>query len=105
MFYINFIGTDRFNHAELFLWTYPFATMVFSIIMGFFIGMGETRKNSFIDESVGLFLATFFHATFYFCFITSDLRLFGLTTIGFIMIGFGLLVKSVNLKEISNSKK
>ena len=99
LFYLGFIGTERFNHQELFLWTYPFATLVFSIILGFFLGMGETRKNSFIDEMVGLFLAVFFHATFYFCFVTADLRLFGFTVIGFILIGFGLLVKSVNLKE------
>ena len=95
----DIIGTERFHNMELFLWTYPFATLVFSVILGFFLGMGETRKNSFIDETVGLFLSIFFHATYYFCFITSDLRLFGLAVIGFIMIGFGLLVKAVNLKN------
>ena len=99
LFYSGIIGTERFHHLELFLWTYPFATMIFSIILGFFIGMGETRKNSFIDEMVGVFLAVFFHATFYFCFITSDLRLFGLTVIGFLLIGFGLLIRSINLKQ------
>jgi RsiW-degrading membrane proteinase PrsW (M82 family) len=99
LYYTGLIGTERFHNATLFLWAYPFATLTFSVIMGFFLGMGETRKNAFIDNAVGLFLAIFFHATFYFCFVTSDLRLFGLATIGFILIGFSLLIKAVNIKE------
>jgi len=99
LYYYKWIGTDRFYHFTLYLWSYPFASIIFSIIMGFFIGMAETRKNALIDNLVGLFLATFFHATFYFCFVSSDLRLFGFTVIGFLFIGSGLLIKSTNFEN------
>ncbi len=99
LFYFNIIGTDRVHYPNLLLWSYPFASIILGIILGFFIGQGETRKNAFIDSMVGLFLATFFHAALYFCFITSDLRLFIVISLGFLVIGFGLLFRAINLKE------
>jgi RsiW-degrading membrane proteinase PrsW (M82 family) len=99
LFYLGYIGTDRIHNFTLFLWTYPVATVTLAIILGFFIGVGETRKNAFIDNMVGLFLATFFNATFFFCFISSDLRLFAFTMFGFAFISVGLLSKSVSVKK------
>ncbi len=98
LFSFGIIGTDKVRSLELFLWIYPFGTLAFAIVLGYFMGMGYTRKNSFIDDSTGLILATFFHAVFYFCFITSDIRLLVITLIGFAIIGGALLVRAINMK-------
>lgn len=98
LFSFGIIGTEKVRSMELFLWIYPFGTLAFAIVLGYFMGMGYTRKNSFIDDSTGLLLATFFHAVFYFCFITSDIRLLVITLIGFVIIGGALLVRAINLK-------
>ncbi len=98
LFSFGIIGTDKVRSLELFLWIYPFGTLSFAIVLGYFVGMGITRKNSFIDDSTGLLLATFFHAVFYFCFITSDIRLLVITLIGFAIIGAALLIRAINLK-------
>lgn len=89
---------DKINHLTLFLYTLPVASIVFAIIMGFFVGMGAIRKNSFIDCSTGLFVATFFHGLYYFGFITSDIRLLIFDAIGFLVIATTFIIKSVTLK-------
>ncbi len=89
---------DNLNHLTLFLFTYPVANIIFAITMGFFIGLAKTRKNTFIDLSTGLFVATFFHGLFYFGFITSDIRLLIFDAVGFVIIGTTFVVKSVSIK-------
>jgi RsiW-degrading membrane proteinase PrsW (M82 family) len=98
LYSFGIIGTDKVHDLTMFLWIYPLGTLSFSIVLGYFMGMGYTRKNSFIDDSSGLFLATFFHAIFYFGFITSDVRLLVFILIGYFVIGTSLLVRAVNLK-------
>jgi RsiW-degrading membrane proteinase PrsW (M82 family) len=85
------------DNLTLFLFLYPFANIVFSIALGFFLGMGKLRKNTLIDHATGLFLATFLHGMFYFSFITSDGRLFIITLIGLIIISVTLLYRAVQL--------
>lgn len=93
------VGADaKFNDMNLFLLTYPFASIVFGVVMGFFIGMGKLRKNWLIDNSTGLFVSTFFHGLFYFCFITSDNRLLIFASIGFFIIALTLVIKSVKIR-------
>jgi len=53
-------STDKFHNFTLFLFTLPFANLVFAISMGFFVGIAKMRKNTFIDCATGLFVATFF---------------------------------------------
>lgn len=89
---------DKFHNFTLFLYTLPFANLVFAIVMGFFVGMAKLRKNAFIDSTTGLFVATFFHGLFYFSFVTSDIRLLIFDAIGFTVIGITFVVKSVSLK-------
>jgi RsiW-degrading membrane proteinase PrsW (M82 family) len=91
-------STDKFHNFTLFLFTLPFANLVFAISMGFFVGIAKMRKNTFIDCATGLFVATFFHGLYYFGFITSDIRLLIFVAIGFTVIGITFLVKSVSLK-------
>jgi len=89
---------DKMNNFTLFLYTLPLANVVFAVTMGFFVGMGKLRRNTFIDSVTGLFVATFFHGLFYFGFITSDIRLLIFIAIGFVVIGLTFVVKSVSLK-------
>jgi len=96
LFASGIVGTNMVKEPLLFLYTYPFANIFFGIVMGFFVGLGKMRKNLLIDESVALFITSFFHGLFYFCFISSDIRLFVVTTIGFIIIGIMLLIKSMS---------
>lgn len=96
LFAFDIVGTDKIKAPLLFLYTYPFANIFFGIVMGFFVGLGKMRKNVLIDESVALFITSFFHGLFYFCFISSDIRLFVVTTLGFIIIGIMLLIKSMS---------
>lgn len=99
LYYYGIIGTSaKFNDMNLFLYTYPLATIVFGIVQGFFIGMGKLRRNWLIDTSTGVFVSTFFHGLFYFCFITSDKRLLIFTLVGFFIIAVTLIFKAVNLR-------
>ena len=99
LFAFDIVGTEKIKTPLLFLYTYPFANIFFGIVMGFFLGLGKIRKNFFIDEVVALFITTFFHGIYYFCFITSDIRLFVVTTLGFIVIGITLLAKAMSIKS------
>jgi RsiW-degrading membrane proteinase PrsW (M82 family) len=98
LFAFDIVGTDVIKAPLLFLYTYPIANIFFGIVMGFFVGLGKMRKNLLIDESVALFGTAFFHGVFYFSLISSDIRLFFVTTIGFAVIGIMLLVKSMSFK-------
>ena len=89
---------DKMNNFTLFLYTLPIANLVFAVTMGFFVGMGKLRRNTFIDSITGLFVATFFHGLYYFGFITSDIRLLIFIAIGFAVIGVTFVIKSVSLK-------
>ena len=85
------------ENLTLFLFLYPFANIVFSIALGFFLGMGKLRKNALIDHTTGLFLATFLHGMFYFSFITSDIRFFIITIAGLLIVTATLLFRAVQL--------
>jgi RsiW-degrading membrane proteinase PrsW (M82 family) len=85
------------DNFTLFLLLYPFANIVFAIVLGFFIGMGKIRKNALIDHSTGLFLATFLHGIFYFSFITKDIRLFIITMVGLLIISVTLMYRAAQL--------
>ncbi len=94
------VGTEKMKYISLFLWTYPLANIVFGVVQGFFLGMGKVRKFSFIDEGTALGTATFFHALFYFCFLTSDQRLLLITGAGLVFIAFVLLAKAVSIRPV-----
>ena len=99
LFAYGYIGTSLMKNMTLFLYTYPFANIVFAICLGFFIGMGKLRKNILIDNTTGLFIATFFHGLFYFGFITSDVRLAIFTASGFIIIAIIMVGRAIKLRK------
>lgn len=102
LFGYGFIGAPRINDFATFLILYPFANLVFSTCLGFFIGMGKIRSNRLIDNSTGLFVATFFHGLYYFSFITNDIRLQILIAIGFIMITSILFARAIKLRNMKD---
>jgi len=87
--YSIFIGLGFAFFANLSFYLYPYyggydfsysfwfvlANILFSVVLGFFIGLAKTRTNGFVDSMVGLFGAAFFNAIFNFSFITGDLKL------------------------------
>lgn len=75
------------------------ANLFFAVIMGFFIGMGKSRENKFVDSMTGLFGASFFHALFNFCFITKDYRLLLFLSIGAFIILIMLYYKAFEMNE------
>ncbi len=97
----GFIGTENMKDITLFLYTYPIANIVFGIVQGFFMGMGKVRKNSIIDEATALGIATLFHALFYFCLLTSDIRLFYIMTVGLLFIGITLVIKAAGIRPLT----
>ncbi|MFZ4463685.1 MAG: PrsW family glutamic-type intramembrane protease [Bacteroidales bacterium] len=85
--------------SDLFLLTYPLANILFAIILGFFVGLGKSRKNRLIDSFTGLGAASFFHGFFYFSNLASDRTILWLFGIGILFIASLLAVKSMNLKR------
>lgn len=92
----NVIGTPIDEYTTMFLYSYPFANIVFGICMGFFIGLGKLRTNVLIDSLTGIFVATFFHGLFYFSFITLDKILILFTAVGFVIISLILTGRAIS---------
>lgn len=102
LFAYGFIGAPLISDFTIFLFLYPFANLVFATCLGFFIGMGKIRSNRLIDNSTGLFVATFFHGLYYFSFITNDIRLQILIAVGFILIATVLLLRAIKLRNMKD---
>jgi len=102
LFAYGFIGAPRISDFNAFLILYPFANLVFGTCLGFFIGMGKIRKNVLIDNTTGLFVATFFHGLYYFSFVTNDIRLQILIGVGFVLITFILLARAIKLRNMKD---
>jgi RsiW-degrading membrane proteinase PrsW (M82 family) len=75
------------------------ANLFFAVILGFFVGMGKSRENKFVDSMTGLFGASFFHALYNFCFITNDIRLLMFLSIGAFVIVIMLYYKAFEMNE------
>lgn len=73
------------------------ANIITAIILGFFLGLGEQRKNRFIDSMTGLIAATLFHAVFEFSMLTSDVSLILVVFTGSIVIVAILISKAISL--------
>lgn len=103
LFAYQFIGKPLFGYQDIFLYTYPLANIVIAVCMGFFIGMGKIRKNFFIDNATGLFVAIFFHGLFYFSIISRDLVLISIICFGYMVISITLFVRAINLRKEKDS--
>ena len=74
-------------------------SIVYAVIMGFFIGMGKVRNNRLIDSLTGLFGAAFFHGVYEFIIQTQDHLLFWPFLVGSAIITFLLVVKGVQVAD------
>ncbi len=83
----------------LFFYTFPLANLIFAVVMGFFVGLGKSRKNRLIDSLTGLAAASFFHGFYYFSNLTTDRSILWLFGGGILFIALLLGIKSVNLSH------
>jgi RsiW-degrading membrane proteinase PrsW (M82 family) len=82
-----------------------FVSMVFAVLMGFFVGMGKVRHNRLIDSSTGLMGAAFFHGSYQFIVETHDFKLMIAFLAGSIIIVFLLLFKALEISDEIKSDK
>jgi RsiW-degrading membrane proteinase PrsW (M82 family) len=80
----------------LFPLIYVPANLLFSVVMGFFIGMARFLKTHIVYSLTGLIVAIFFHGIFIFCLITRDYKLLSLFAFGSSMIITFLAMKAIN---------
>ena len=85
----------------VFLITMPLMNVIFSIILGFFIGMGKMRRNRFIDSMTGLGAAVFFHGIYRFTILSDDLTFLVIFAAGSLLIALILLRRSVYIRPDS----
>lgn len=79
--------------------TVVLGNLFFAVILGFFVGMGKSRENKFVDSMTGLLGASFFQALYNFCFITKDYRLLMFLSIGAFIIVIMLYYKAFEMNE------
>ena len=84
--------------ATLFTFIYVPANILFSVILGFFLGMGKFIKTRYSYSITGLLCAAFFHGLFTFCLITMDFKLLSLFAFGCTVIVFILGLKAAYTK-------
>lgn len=89
--------------SQIFIYSLPLAAVFFAIVMGFFIGMGKYRKNKMIDSVTGVSTASFFMGFYYFGFLTKEVAILILFSIGVFIISALLLVKATNIKPDGKS--
>jgi RsiW-degrading membrane proteinase PrsW (M82 family) len=70
------------------------ANILFSVIMGFFVGMAQFLKARIVFSMTGLFGSAIFHGIFNFCMLTMDYKLLSLFSFGSMLIVLVLVLKA-----------
>jgi protease PrsW len=70
------------------------ANIMFSVIMGFFVGMAQFLKGRIVFSLTGLFGAAIFHGIFNFCMLTMDYKLLSLFSFGSMLLVLVLGLKA-----------
>lgn len=96
---LYFILPFYFEIDFLYAYSVVLANLFFAVIMGFFVGMGKSRENKFVDSMTGLIGATFFHALYNFCFLTEDMRLLLFMSVGAAIFVLMLYYKAFEMNE------
>lgn len=92
-FYFKWDYTDNLLTV---LYAVPFANLLTSIILGFFVGMGKFRSSGSFDSLTGLLAAIFFNGFFSFCLFSQDYLLLAMVAAGTLIICIMLSVRSIN---------
>lgn len=98
--YVLFMKAEG-SDGLVFLITMPLMNVIFSIVLGFFIGMGKMRRNRFIDSMTGLGAAIFFHGIYRFTILSDDLTFLVIFAAGSLLIALILLRRSVYIRPDS----
>jgi RsiW-degrading membrane proteinase PrsW (M82 family) len=85
-----------------YVYTAAVANLVFSVFMGFFVGLGKSRENRFIDSMTGLFAAVFFHGLYRFCFYTEEYQLLIVSGIAAVVIASVFVYRAILAGEKQN---
>ncbi len=93
-FLINWFPTQPSFPVTLYAFIFVPANIMFSVVMGFFVGMGKFIKTYFMFTLTGLFGATFFQGLFIFTLVTQDFKLLSLFAFGSTIIVFILGIKA-----------
>ncbi|MEI7661213.1 MAG: PrsW family glutamic-type intramembrane protease [Bacteroidota bacterium] len=102
-FVCNLFNIQTHFPPTLYAFIFVPANILFSVIMGFFVGMARFLKVRFVYSLTGLVGAVFFHGIFNFCLLTSDFKLLSLFSFGSTIIVLVLGMKAaVSLPERSN---
>lgn len=113
-FMINFGALTIFNIIAVLIYpesdpsiliTRSFVSIVYAVILGFFVGMGKARNNRLVDSLTGLFGAAFFHGSFEFILQTNDHLLLWPFIIGSAIITFLLIVKAMQITDEMETKE
>jgi protease PrsW len=90
----NFFDIQSHFPVTLYSSVFVPANIIFSVIMGFFVGMAKFMKTRFVFSLTGLFGAVFFHGIFNLCLLTSDFKLLSLFSFGSTLIVLVLGLKA-----------
>ena len=102
-FLLNHAGIKDIFPSILYVWIFVPANILFSVILGFFLGMAKFLKARIVYSLTGLFCAAFFHGIFNFCLLTADYKLLSMFSFGSIVIVFILALKAAyTVPEPSN---
>ncbi len=93
-FLLDFFSIQQSLPVTLFSLAIIPANLVFSVVMGFFVGMARFLKTHIVFSLTGLFGAVFFHGIFMFCMVTQDFKLLSLFSLGSAVIVFILAMKA-----------
>ncbi len=92
-----FFGGELYIKNDYELFMYAPSAFIFAIIMGFFVGLGKSRNNRFIDSMTGLLAASFFHGLFRFTYITNEYMLSILAAFATAVIAILLIFKAISM--------
>ena len=102
-FTIGLFGIKEHFPPTLYAIIFVPANILFSVILGFFVGMAKFLKTHIVFSLTGLLGAAFFHGIFNFCLLTSDFKLLSLFSFGSTVIVFILALKAAyTVPEPSN---
>ncbi|MBM3404978.1 MAG: PrsW family intramembrane metalloprotease [Bacteroidetes bacterium] len=101
---LDFLGIREIYPSILFDLSYVPASVIFAIIMGFFLGTAKFYNSRFFFFLTGLAAAAIFHGIYKFCILTSDWKLLSLFAFGSVIIVFVMTIKAILQKDTSKEE-
>jgi protease PrsW len=94
-FLCDFFELQSYYPSVMYAFVNVPSNLIFSIIMGFFIGLSRFVNAKMIYSVIGLFGAAFFHGIFKFCLLAKDYKLLSLFAFGSAIIVLVLIIKAL----------